>query len=717
MVSPNYNGRTGSPSANERRSVVSYTRYSSDHQNERSIHDQQRRCRERAERDGLTIDREYADEAISGARHDRPDFNRLCNDCRDGKIAIVFVESLSRLSRDALLSQRTLLELMHRHGVRFVSLDDGVDTQNEGWELLAGIHGFQNEYYLKTLAKQVHRGLTGVVLEGHSVGDLRFGYSSEPLEGQLVRAPRNAKPKMRYVIVPEQAVWVRSIFHWYANEGWSLRRIAAELNRQGVPRDNRARSNRWASYTIVNLLRCTKYMGVWTWGLKKNNKDPLTGQIKQVERLESSPDVHRRDFPELAIVDAATFAAAQRRLDDSRNRNRGYRHHDGRFSGSPRSPKSSEARYLLSGLIECGECGRRMVAFGPRSEYFKCKNNIDGACGCSTHLRREMVERLVLGEISTRLFERPEAIDHLLATVLDEVSRVEATLNDIPRLQKELDALQGKINGLLDLAENGDPDATARIAQRQVEKREIADRLAALRSARPDVPDLPCRDWVETKVLALEKVLCGAAALANPLLASLLVGGKILVREIEHPGKKRKSLTGEFAINMAAPAAILLGLNSDHSPTEPSGVIHLDFRPLPPYEVKSDSVAGLVLAGVPFKEVAKRLNVSKGLVRRAWEHWHTKQGLATPDGRGAPFRQSGPSEAVLLRREEVVRRFFDGQLYAEIADAMGCNPCTVKQDLREWHAEQGLPMPDGRHRRKELDRKSRNVGGSSNDAA
>lgn len=717
MATFHNNPRVAAPT-DDRRSVVSYTRYSSDQQDERSIRDQQRRCRERAERDGLTIDEEYADEAISGARRDRPNFLRLCDDCRTGKIKIVFIESLSRLSRDALLSQKTLLELVHRHQVRFVAFDDGIDTDNESWSLLSGIHGYQSEQYLKTLAKQVHRGQTGIVLEGLSVGDLRFGYSSVPVDGPTGRTARNAKPKMRYVINQEQADWVRWVFERFVRDGWSHKRIAAELIRQGVPRDNRARSNRWTPDTIVKLLRCAKYMGVWTWGVKKNQKDPLTGQIKQVDRPEGSPDVHRREIPELAIIDAATFAAAQRLLDESKDRYRRHRDENGHLNGSPRSPKSSEARYVLSGLIECAECGRRMVAFGTNSEYFKCKNNIDGNCGCSTQLPRQLAERLVLGKVAELLFGEPQAVDRLFAAVQDGIARIERQSNDTSRLESEIDAIQGKINHLLDLAEGGDPDAGDRLAQRQEEKRELVGRLAELRSAKPDVPLPLNRDWVERKLHELQTVLSGDAALANPLLAALLVDGKVVVREVDQEGKQRKTLVGEFALDRAAPATRLLGVPSAQSPLEPTETIRIDFRPPPaPYEMYSDQVAELVHVGVRFKEVAQRLGIGNALVRRAWDHWHAKQGLPTPDGRGGPFRKKDPSEVILRRREEVVRRFQGGQLFAEIADAIGCNPCTVKKDLADWHAENGLPMPDGRHRRKGLERKARPAADPSSEAA
>jgi hypothetical protein len=93
--------------------TASYTRYSSDLQSERSITDQQRKCRDRAERDGCEIssDLEFADEAISGAKHDRAAFEALMAAARAGRIKNLYIENLSRLARDSVLTQQTLREL------------------------------------------------------------------------------------------------------------------------------------------------------------------------------------------------------------------------------------------------------------------------------------------------------------------------------------------------------------------------------------------------------------------------------------------------------------------------------------------------------------------------------------------------------------------------------------------------------------------------------
>ncbi len=85
------------------RRPASYSRFSSDHQNARSITDQQRKCRDRAQTDRLTIcpALEFFDEAMSGANPDRAGFDKMLAAARAGLISDLYVESLSRLRATA----------------------------------------------------------------------------------------------------------------------------------------------------------------------------------------------------------------------------------------------------------------------------------------------------------------------------------------------------------------------------------------------------------------------------------------------------------------------------------------------------------------------------------------------------------------------------------------------------------------------------------------
>jgi hypothetical protein len=87
------------------RKAASYCRYSSKNQNERTIADQQRDCRNRASQDDIELPRcfEFSDEAVSGAKRKRDGFNQMLAAARAGQISVLYLVNLSRLARDCLL--------------------------------------------------------------------------------------------------------------------------------------------------------------------------------------------------------------------------------------------------------------------------------------------------------------------------------------------------------------------------------------------------------------------------------------------------------------------------------------------------------------------------------------------------------------------------------------------------------------------------------------
>ncbi|MEM8864539.1 MAG: recombinase family protein [Planctomycetota bacterium] len=275
-----------------RRIAVSYSRYSSDLQSESSLPDQQRKCEEKASALGQEIAYAFEDAALSGAKHDRPGFQALLRACRAGVVSTVFAESQSRLTRDFLEAQELVRQLPSVYKVRLIFIDDAIDTNGGGAKLLASINGITNEMQLDTLRHQVKRGQTGVVRGGFSVGDLRYGYTSEPVDPDAAakRRRNDPKPKMRYKIDQEQADWVKWIFERYANDHWGLRQVAKSLNDQKVPRDSRAQRDQWTFPIVREILACRKYIGEWEWGAKENVRDTENGRVFPRQRDAESPE-------------------------------------------------------------------------------------------------------------------------------------------------------------------------------------------------------------------------------------------------------------------------------------------------------------------------------------------------------------------------------------------------------------------------------------------
>jgi hypothetical protein len=222
---------------------ASYARYSSDNQREESITDQQRKCREAAARNGHQIlpELEFADEAISGTKLHRTGLDAMLAAAANGQFAGLYFHSLSRLARESVITMPMLKKLVYVDKVRVISVTEGIDSDRDGWDMMATIFSVLHERYLKDLSENVFRGQEGTVLAGLCVDDYCFGYTSVPIPGsEQGRKGRHAKPRMTYVIDEATAPWVLRIFHWFVAEKRSLRWITRELNRLGAPKDHRA---------------------------------------------------------------------------------------------------------------------------------------------------------------------------------------------------------------------------------------------------------------------------------------------------------------------------------------------------------------------------------------------------------------------------------------------------------------------------------------------
>ena len=80
----------------------------------------------------------YVDDGYSGASFNRPDFQRMMADMEDGKIGIIITKDLSRLGRNQLHTGLYIEERFPQFGVRYIAINDNVDTENaESNDLMA----------------------------------------------------------------------------------------------------------------------------------------------------------------------------------------------------------------------------------------------------------------------------------------------------------------------------------------------------------------------------------------------------------------------------------------------------------------------------------------------------------------------------------------------------------------------------------------------------
>lgn len=265
----------------------------------------------------------YADEAFTGTKDDRPEFQRLISDCRDGKIDIVITKSIARFARNTV----TMLEIVRE--LKLLGID--VYFEKENIHSLSG----DGELMLTILASYAQE-------ESRSVSEnCKWRIRKRFENGELVslRFIFGYDVKKSVVAInEEQAAVVRMIFEDYiGGMGGSL--IAKKLREMGVPT---SRGGTWNAERVIALIKNEKYTGNALLQ-KKYVADHLTKQ--EVWNKGRLPQYYAEDTHP-AIIGMETFEMAQEIMERRR------RHFKNKTDVTP-------PRYPLTGKIVCERCGKR----------------------------------------------------------------------------------------------------------------------------------------------------------------------------------------------------------------------------------------------------------------------------------------------------------------------------------------------------------------------
>jgi DNA-binding MarR family transcriptional regulator len=288
--------------------------------------------------------------------------------------------------------------------------------------------------------------------------------------------------------------------------------------------------------------------------------------------------------------------------------------------------------------------------------------------------------------------------------------------SELTAAQRSLAELEHKISNLLDRMESGrgGPELDERLALRRAEKRKLTEQVERLEGAEQGRPPLPTESWMDEQLRNLADVLTGSTPAAAHALRNL-VGGRVVVTEIRQPGRKRHYLQGRFAVLVKAIVERLVGSTSGCGvKTEPASgdrgeEIVIDFREPPEIEALSERAKQLYDEDLMNAQIAKRLGCSRSRVTALLKFWFESRGLVMPDGRSrrATLKQKHLDPPLYQKiAEEAMELYRQKKLLEDIAHQLGCDRNTVTAAIRWWHEVRGLPVPDGRTRRKELNQQT-----------
>jgi site-specific DNA recombinase len=144
------------------------------------------------------------------------------------------------------------------------------------------------------------------------------------------------------------------------------------------------------------------------------------------------------------------------------------------------------------------------------------------------------------------------------------------------------------------------------------------------------------------------------------------------------------------------------GSTSDQLKVELNGCnVECDVRERPQYENLAEDIKADFDAGMPLKEMEKKYSCSYTVVTNALNHWHDAHGVPRPDGRS--LRQRLPANRASDRLMVEIMELWQQDLpVRDIAARLDCGLETVRAAVVTWHESRGLPVPDGRERRKRI---------------
>ncbi|WP_431197664.1 recombinase family protein [Shimia thalassica] len=360
-----------------------------------------------------------------------------------------------------------------------------------------------------------------VVCLGKSGGGNSYGYD-------VVRKINNdgTFSTSEKTINQSEAAVIQRVFDEYIN-GSSPRAIAFGLNQNGIPGP---RGKTWGASPLhgnvqrgTGILNNELYIGRLVWNRLRNIKDPDTG--KRVSRLNPEADWITIDTPDLRIVDQESWDVAKAIQGPKALPKRTY---VGRAMG-----KARRAKYLISGLLKCGQCGGGMSVISQTHIGCSTARN-KGTCPNRKSIARAKVEDRVLGALSHQLMD-PELFKIFCEEFIAETNRLRSTSQtslgtkeaDLAKTNHALDRL---VQALID----GAPASTVKdkMAGLEVRKAELEN---ALKSAPPLQPVLHpnMSDLYHSKVSNLANALNAPEARAEAAEALRSLIDKVVLTPTE----------------------------------------------------------------------------------------------------------------------------------------------------------------------------------------
>ena len=351
---------------------------------------------------------ERIDDGYSGIVFDRPAFQEMISDIKNGAINCVIVKDLSRLGREHVDTSRYLRQIFPVFGVRFIAVTDHIDSEDEhtGDDLVVSIKSILNDNYCRDISIKTRSALQAKRQNGDYVGACPiYGYRRDP-------------ENKNHLVLDEYAAQVVRNIYRRRIDGASAARIADELNRLGVlsplaykisrelPHPSGGYADhpdaKWSAVTVIRILQDETYTGTLVQGRQTTHNYKLKNQIKK-----SPEEWVRTENAHETIISRQDFDLVQKlaQLDT-------------------RAAADKDSVYLFSGILVCGCCGGRITRKtnsykGQKYVYYRCPTGKAHGCGHPVMIREDVLTQCVLTILQAHI-RSVISLGELLANISEE---------------------------------------------------------------------------------------------------------------------------------------------------------------------------------------------------------------------------------------------------------------------------------------------------------
>lgn len=379
----------------------------------------------------------FVDDGYSGTNFDRPSWNKLNGLIEDGKVENIIVKDMSRLGRDYLKVGFYTEVLFPDNDIRFIAINNGVDSNNQVENDLTPFINIFNEFYAKDTSKKIRAVFKA---KGQSGKPL----TTNPPYGYL----KDKEDKNKWIVDEIAAETVKLIFN-LCIKGFGPSQIASELKSRKIPTPAEHFKSiglnfpvevpeikgNWNPDTVSNILDREEYLGkVINFRTKRKSYKTKKSVDNPKSEWAIFDNVHE------PIIDEETFDIVKRIRKTRRVRNR--------LGEMP----------ALSGMLYCADCGAKLYQVRGKGrshdkEYFVCASYRKQKGKCTSHqIKNIQVEEILLREIrKVTAFAK----DHEQEFVDLVLKKKTSELNQVLRSQKkELDDSKDRIVKLDSIVQN-----------------------------------------------------------------------------------------------------------------------------------------------------------------------------------------------------------------------------------------------------------------------